>query len=361
MEKNKYALYSNILALVKDLRTEKDLKDYLAFIRWGEKPQCVHCNSDQKIYKYSLPGIYECGICNKRFSVLQGTIFERSPIPIDIWLWNIFEFCSGITPSTTCADRYTIEQKTAYLMNMRIRHTLWEELNTILSGTIYCDETELGADPQKDLRVFHDKRTRKKKGLPSNHYMNVFGMLEEGKGQKAKPKNKQGAIKGGRLILLVVDDKKLDTIQREMIRRTDSYNSTFITDGARSYYDFRFWCQRHYVLNKSGFRKYDFNKHVRKINKYSLELANEIDILAGNFITLTNNPIENVWSKLSLDYRRYYGFSKEYAQMYLNEFMFRWNHQHLNNGERFLLLLQRCLNTPLYSGFGKDRKKLPLK
>lgn len=145
-----------------------------------------------------------------------------------------------------------------------------------------------------------------------------------------------------------------------MIRKTDSYNSKFITDGWKGYNDFRFNCKRHYVLNKSEYSKYDYNKHVRKVDDYTLELATEAEISAGKFMTLTNNPIENVFSKLELFYKRYYGFSREYAQMYLNEFMFRWNHNHLSNGERFEILLQRCLNTTLYEGFGIKRKKTTL-
>ncbi|MEX2484773.1 MAG: IS1595 family transposase [Brumimicrobium sp.] len=192
MENNKYSNFQNYGQLLKELHSVKLIKEYLAYMRWGDKPYCIHCKKKEFIRVYSKPGFYECSDCRIQFSVLQGTIFERSPIPLDVWLWAIFEFCTGLNSSPVSATRHTVQQKTAWKMNMRIRETLWEEFNTKLSGTIYCDETEIGADPQKDLRVFHDKRTREKFGLSPDHFMNVFGMLEEGRAQKTRPtKNKE--------------------------------------------------------------------------------------------------------------------------------------------------------------------------
>lgn len=360
MERNDYPKFQNFGQLLRELHNDKLQKEFLSKMRWGNTPKCIHCSQAEYVRIYSKPGFYECSSCKIQFSVLQGTIFERSPIPLDIWFWAIFEFCTGLTSSPVAASRHTLQQKTAWKVNMRIREALWEELNTKLTGTIYCDETELGPNPQMDLRVFHDKRIKEKLGLKPDHFMNVFGMLETGKTQKAKPTKQIESCQGGRLLLVAIDDKSHDTLQRQMITKTDAYNSKFITDGWKGYNDFNLWCDRHYILNKSTYGKYDYNKHVRKVNEYSLELATEAEIAAGKFMTLTNNPIENVWRHLSLAYKTYFGFSKEYAQLYFNEFMFRWNHEHLTNGERFELLLKRCLNTSLYDGKGKNRKKIAL-
>lgn len=340
------------------LPSEKQMKEYLALVRWGNEPECIHCGNKRKIRKYTSPGIYECPICNVQFSVLQGTIFERSPISLHIWFWRLFEFCLEECPTTKSAERHNIQQRTAWLMDMRIRQTLWEEMDRKLSGKIHCDEKALGADPQKDLRVYYEKKFREKKQLPADHYMSIFGMLEAGKAVKEKPKKNEPAIEGGKLLLFLVDDLSMTSLQPKMIFKTDAANSEFVTDGWSGYSNFNLWCERHYVLNKSKFGKYDFNKHVRKVNKYTLELATEEEILAGKYMILTNNPIENVWRHLQQFYATYFGFSKEFAQLYLNEFMFRWNHLHLNLAERFHILLERCCKTPIYSGVGKERVKL---
>lgn len=360
MEKFSYPKFQNFAQLLKELHSDKLLKEYIAYSRWNDRPCCIHCQQPHFIRIYSRPGFYECSACKIQFSVLQGTIFERSPIPLDIWLWAIFEFCTDLNSSPVSADRHTIQQKTAWKMNMRIRESLWVEMNTKLSGTIHCDEKEVGPDPQGDLRVFHNKRINEKLGLPQTYFMEFFGMLEVGIAKKAVPTKNIDASPGGKLLLFTIDNKSADTLQNLMYFNTDTFNSKFITDAWPGYNNYMYSCERHYILNKNLFGKYDFKKHVRKVNEYSLELATEKAILAGNYMTLTNNPIENVWSKVEKFYKNYYGFSREYAQMYLNEFMFRWNHNHLTNAEKFQILLQRCLNTPIYSGKSKDRKKTAL-
>ncbi len=361
MEERKYPLYYNILTLVKDLPNENALKDYLAYMRWGRKPKCIHCNNDQRIYKYSLPGIYECNSCKKRFSVLQGTIFERSPIPLEIWFWNMFEFCIGVSPSTRCADRHTVEQRTAYLMSMRIRHTLWEEMNRRLTGEIYADETEIGSEPGADLRVYHRRRSLIKKGKPTENTRSIFGMIEAGKAERCKPQKEVPAVEGGKLLLFAIEDKTSETLKDLVYHgATEQEKTDLFTDGWSSYTGLNYFFGNHYVINRSQSALYDFDRYVRKVNKYSLLPATELELENGNFLTITTNPIENVWSHLTLEYRWLFGYSKKYTQLYLNEYMFRHNHRHLQIHEVFDILLKRCCNTPIYQEVSGKRKKIEI-
>lgn len=361
MENYVYPQYSNILALVKDLQNEKALKDYLAYIRWENEIHCVHCNHSQRIYKRQLPGVYDCGHCKKQFSVLQGTIFERSPIPLEIWFWNLFEFCIGVSPSTRNADRYSVEQKTAYLMNVRIKQTLWEEMNTRLTGKIYADEMEIGCEPGADLRVFHPRRSLIKKGKPTENTRPIFGMIEAGKAQRCKPKKNEPAVQGGKLLLFAIEDKSAETLKDLVYHgATDQYNTDLFTDGWRSYKGLDYFFGNHYVINRSESALYDFDRYVRKVNNYTLLPASEDELKNGDYLTITTNPIENVWSHLALEYRWLFGYSKKYTQLYLNEYMFRHNHRHLEISEVFEILLKRCCETPIYHECSGRRKKIEI-
>lgn len=361
MEENKYPQYSNILTLVKDLPNEKALKDYLAYMRWGNSPQCIYCKNDQRIYTYSLPGIFECNHCKKRFSVLQGTIFERSPIPLDIWFWNLFEFCIGVSPSTRCADRLSVEQKTAFLMNTRIRQTLWEEMNRRLTGQVFADETEIGAEPGADLRVYHRRRSLIKSGKPTENTRLIFGMIEAGKAERCKPTKNMAAVEGGKLLLFAIEDKSEETLKDLVYHGAKEKNQTdLFTDGWPSYTGLNSFFENHYVINRKESALYDFDRYVRKVNKYTLLPAEEKELENGNFLTITTNPIENVWSHLTLEYRWLFGYSKKYTQMYLNEYMFRHNHRHLQIPEVFEILLKRCCNTPIYQEFNGKRRKIEI-
>ncbi|WP_425359210.1 transposase [Candidatus Liberibacter solanacearum] len=58
---------------------------HLINLRWGKNPTCVHCGSEDKIYKLQKLELFECGVCHKQFSVRLGTIFEDSKLPLTKW------------------------------------------------------------------------------------------------------------------------------------------------------------------------------------------------------------------------------------------------------------------------------------
>ena len=61
-------------------------KAYLAGRRWQDKVRCPRCGNDKV---YALPGFnWQCQACNSkgyRFSVLVGTAFENTKIPLTYW------------------------------------------------------------------------------------------------------------------------------------------------------------------------------------------------------------------------------------------------------------------------------------
>lgn len=361
MENRKYPLFEHTLDLLTQLPNERALKDYLAYMRWGDHPQCINCKRIDGIRIYSQPGIYECPHCDQgQFSVLQGTIMERTSIPLHMWLWAMFEFCIDMNPSTNIAKRHNIQQKTAHAICMRFRLAQWEELNRKLQGKVYADEMEIGSDPNVDIRV-HDKReAQKKRGLPYDNTRPIFGMIEAGKAETAKPTKGIPAIAGGQLLLFDVPDKGGDILQDLTLKNTLPEKTQLYTDGWRSYQGLNLFFDKHYVIKKTDFGLYDFRRHYRRVNEYSLELASEEEVAAGNFIIVTTNPIENVWSQIQIEYFRFHGYSQQYAQLYLNEYMFRFNHRHLSIPELFEVLLMRCCNTPLYERRGDKRVKVAL-
>jgi transposase-like protein len=57
---------------------------------WGEKPKCPRCESTDRIGELrgssTQIGTYKCYRCRKLFTVKGGTIFERSHVPLRLWL-----------------------------------------------------------------------------------------------------------------------------------------------------------------------------------------------------------------------------------------------------------------------------------
>src|ERR1700731_148522 len=100
----------NVLQLADELRTEADAYLYLERMRWQDTPVCPHCGSVRKHYflkpangkaRKTRTGspterrVWKCADCRKQFTVLVGTIFHRTKVPIRVWLLVIFDACTA--------------------------------------------------------------------------------------------------------------------------------------------------------------------------------------------------------------------------------------------------------------------------
>lgn len=103
---------------------------HLEKIRWAGKPICPKCGQ----YKhYKLKGIvYKCANpkCYKQFTVLMGSAFENTKIPLNKWFWAVYVATShkkGIASAQLSRD-IAVTQKTAWFMLHRIREMpIWQQ------------------------------------------------------------------------------------------------------------------------------------------------------------------------------------------------------------------------------------------
>jgi hypothetical protein len=91
-----------------------------------------------------------CNACRKQFTVTVGTIFERSHVPLNKWLYATFLLCAskkGIS-SHQLHRMLEVTYKTAWFMSMRIREAMREgNLPGPLGGqnkVVEADETYVG-------------------------------------------------------------------------------------------------------------------------------------------------------------------------------------------------------------------------
>jgi len=96
--------------------------DHFKSIRWREGEFCPYCNNEKV---YSLKGNrYQCSQCRNTFSILVGTIFENTKLPLRVWFGAISLLTSnpkGIG-SATLARNFGITQKSAWFVMRRLRH-----------------------------------------------------------------------------------------------------------------------------------------------------------------------------------------------------------------------------------------------
>src|SRR5262245_31613924 len=69
--------------------TDDACKALLAQLRWPDgKVTCPRCGEQKRVYKTAKPFRWNCKGCDKngyRFSVLTGSVFENTNVPLHTW------------------------------------------------------------------------------------------------------------------------------------------------------------------------------------------------------------------------------------------------------------------------------------
>lgn len=255
---------------------EKTARLYLENKRWKGEIVCPFCGK-KHIQTRKLEGWYRCLNCKKDFTVRTGTIFERSHVSLDKWLFAMYLLVTnrkGIS-SLGLSKEIGITQKSAWFLMHRIREAC--KGNGIkLSGIIEADEAYFG-------------------GLEKNKHADK--KLNAGRGAVGKTAVLGMRERNGKVHAVVVENTTSETIQGE-VKKAVEKGSVLYTDEHRSY------------VGIVGY------KHM-SVNHSAKEFVNGM---------AHTNSIESVWALLK---RGYYGtfhhFMMKHTQRYVNEFTFRLN------------------------------------
>lgn len=111
-------------------RNEEAAYAYVEAMVWPDGRVCPHCgiigHSGALKGKSTRIGTYKCYSCRKPFTVKVGTIFEKSHVPMHIWLQAIHILCSSKKgfSSQQFARVLGCDLKTAWFMSHRIREMM---------------------------------------------------------------------------------------------------------------------------------------------------------------------------------------------------------------------------------------------
>ncbi|HTW34839.1 MAG TPA: IS1595 family transposase, partial [Rhizomicrobium sp.] len=143
-------------ALPKRFTDAAAARKHLEGLLWPNGPVCPHCGVINEATalkgKSTRPGVYWCNACQAPFSVTVGTVFERSKIPLNTWLYAnhllLGASKKGIS-SHQLARMLGVTYKTAWFMSHRLR-----EAATPVAGSepplggdgfvVEADEAEIG-------------------------------------------------------------------------------------------------------------------------------------------------------------------------------------------------------------------------
>lgn len=248
--------------------------DHMFQQAYGSMPACPKCGvANPNYYRVRNRKCYECKDCGNQIHPLANTIFHKSSTPLRDWFYVIFLFSvakNGVSAKEV--ERHLgVTYKTAWRIAKHVR-ALMLEGNNPLSGVVEADETYIGGKQRgKDITV-QDKAV-------------VFGIVERGGKVKAEYVRSAGA----RVIF--------PRLQAGIMPGTTVYS-----DQARVYS----------TIHRIGYYHDSVN---HSLGEY------------GRGIVHTNT-IEGFWSQLkrSID-GTYHCVSRKYLQLYLNEFVYRYNYR----------------------------------
>ncbi len=262
---------------VKHLRAEfgTDAK-CLQFVfdnRYGKDFVCPQCKATGKFYLIASRKRFDC-VCGFTVSPLAGTIFHKSSTPLTLWFHSIFLFASsrnGVS-AKELERQLGVTYKTAWRLAKQIR-ILFAQANNPLSGVVEADETYMGGKRQG------------KRGRGAENKTPVFGIVE----------------RKGRVKAEVVESIKIKTIQ-PIIDSSVIKGTTIMTD------EFN-------VYNRVKQSGYDHQTVQHGLGEYVRGLVH-------------SNSIEGFWSQLKRSINgTHHAISKKYLQLYVDEFVYRYNYR----------------------------------
>ena len=277
----------NLYELLKRFPDERAARLHIESVRWKGEPTCPDCHAKPRIQTRKVEGYYRCLACKLDFTVRTGTIFERSHIPLDKWLFAMYIINTarkGIS-SLQLAQELGITQKSAWFLLQRIREACSnksDDDDDFLGGVVEADEVYIGG---KETNKHESKKLKAGRGTVGKTA--VLGMRE----------------RGGKVFAKVIANTSAGVIQKE-IRMRLKPGSILCTDEHGAYI---------------GMSQYE-----HKVVRHSAKQF--VDGMAHT------NGMESVWAVLKRGFHGvYHSFSVKHMQRYLDEFMFRLNEGKCSN------------------------------
>ena len=291
--------FNSILELIQAFPDQQSCIDHLEALRWNGNAVSPF-DADSKVYNCK-GNKYKCKETGKYFNVKTNTIFDNTKLPLQKWflaIWLATSHKKGISSLQLGRD-LNITQKSAWFMLSRIRQCFGLD-NDKMEGEVEVDETYVGG---REKNKHYDKKIKNASGAKGK--APVLGMVQ----------------RGGKVSAKRIDDTTMKTITNEIVK--------IVKEGAKLYTD-----------------EYSSYSRMRRVYDHSV-----VKHSAGNYVKgrVHTNTIEGFWSLLKRGIFGIYHFtSKKHLQLYVDEFVFRYNSRTQPEAMRFNMFLKNTENRIKY-------------
>lgn len=273
--------------------TQESCLAYLATLRWPDGFSCPRCGG-AKYWK--ARAAFECAACGHQASVIAGTIFQDTRLPLPVWFRAVWWVTTQKNGASALGLKRVlgISYKTAWTCLHKLRRAMVRPGRETLSGRVEVDESYVGGIEEE----VHGRETEKKALV-------VVAAEEDGNGI-------------GRIRMQVIPDASGESLMR-FITDNIADGSTVHTDGWHGY-------------DEVGEGKYIHEVTVlRRSAKKAHECLPRVHLTISLLKRWLLGTHQGAVGRLHLDY-------------YLDEFTFRFNRRKSRSrGKLFYRLLQQAV------------------
>jgi len=136
----------NLMEFLDRFATDDSCLEYLRAVRWPERFACPQCGSHEGWA--TARGTIFCGECNRQTSLTAGTILHNSRTSIRKWFLAAWLLCTQKTgvSAKTLERELDVGYKTAWLILQKLRQATVRAERSLLSGLVEVDETYVGGE-----------------------------------------------------------------------------------------------------------------------------------------------------------------------------------------------------------------------
>lgn len=278
---------------------EAEARRHMEAIRWPNGPFCPHCGSVDGITrlegKSHRAGLHQCNACRGHFTVTNGTVMERSHIPLHKWVLA-FHLMAASKKGISAHQLHRmleVTYKSAWFMAHRIREAMREVGPVPLGGEGQVVEAD---------EMYHGKRE-------------TPAQLSRGRIRKPTKKGRSGTAEKREVIGLVERGGEARMIHvnhitaknlREHVVKNVSRKSRLHTDESRLY-------------DKLGEEFASHEKVLHAKGEYARGKGADL---------VTTNTVEGMFGVFKRGMTGVYQHcGEQHLQRYLDEFTFRWNNR----------------------------------
>jgi len=279
--------------------TEDKCRELLKRLRWPEGVTCPRCKS-KTVSRLFTQSKFECSDCRYQFSVMAGTVFNDSHLPLTQWFLATLLLCEAKKGMSACQIQRTVglgSYKTAWYLCHRIRAAMKEASKPMLDGTVEMDETYVGGK-------------------------------NKGRGRVARLDNKEIVIgirqRNGDLRFFHSADVKAGTLAQYIRENVSEDVDVIMTDDFSSY---------QFAMKRAGVepKKHKTINHSGKVYVMGDVHTNSVE----SAFSLLKRGIMGTWHKISA----------KHLPAYLEEMEFRFNRR--KRSDLFLDTLRHMVTAPV--------------